>query len=396
MNDKKTSLPDHWLGITAEPTEEIETEESCPKLPSFTGHSRQGQSRADGYYLHEPFESVGLYWVASGIGYLTTSRRFPRFLMKPGAGKVQAALVAALADNLRAAILARKRKLEAVIRQYETRTLIKNILVNKTPSAEADVADYITAESIYSSSLIAYPGDQRLAHEQRLSADDTEEFAAFVREAQPEAGRPFDLAYNQRIKIAKAYPKQTERAAKAAREFVNEHLKSDKFWFRDYPCIWQIRPHRQSRRDPNTILRGDRLYDLDPEWMTLFVEAMQASYCSDKCPWQKMIFRMHEPHIRLTEFERARRQDKRPTVGAAYDMWQETHGRYWGIEGTDHGTLLRSVRDLDTTTDELLSEMNIGNYQRIPKGRKGKIHERLDKFLNGSNEGYILLQRLSR
>jgi len=349
----------------------------------------QGRSHIDGYYLHEEESSPGLYWIIKTLRALEERQRFPRLLNNPRLSDARAAFIHHLADNFSVIIRHQTKLIHAAVRHYETFKLLERIIDSNKSNDLSAAAAFVHAEAAYSNSLIEYLGDTRCAHLYWLNPDHENRFRNLPGPNTDEAEHPLCNSIKQRNNIYNLYPQHVKNAACDARSYCSKYIKDRRLWFREYRSLCHLRPNAVARSGVHKMIRGDSLHESDPAWADRFVDALQFTYDADVLAWQKTIFRMTEPDIRKNEFLKAESSNKCPQVGKAHLDWEFEEGRYYGMNGTSHASLLNSMQCMDKRCADALFDMNV-----LPTSdnRLAYAGETLESFFRHTQSGYVMLQ----
>lgn len=354
-------------------------------------HRPQGQSRADGYYYHRSSAAVGLYWILGAIASMPRVRQIPKVFSPENMKMARPAFIYALCENFRQAVSLRQKQIRAAVRHRETYELLNKIADLKTPEAESDVGDFVKAEAAFSSSLMEFHNDTRCEHLYWLSPTQEQYFRNSARASQFDVSNPFLASHQQRARLLAKYPQQVDYAARQARDFAQHYQLTHKFWFRGCESFNQIRPDYTDPTDLKKVVHSGDILSGDYEWFDLFIDSLQKYYDKDSLAWEKIIFRLEEPQLRLDEFAASKIKKKRPCVGKVYLEWEHAHGRYSGIKDTCHNRLLTDSKSMDRECLGYLDALGL-----MPTGEDEKLDgpaviRRLSCFSHSASAGNTLM-----
>lgn len=368
---------------------------------SFTPRSRTvksprkrrspGESCADGYYYHRSACAVGLYWVLGAIAKMPLDRQIPALYASENMKPARSAFIYALSDNFRHAVGVRRKQIGAAVRHQETYELLHRIAGLKTPQAESDVGDFVKAEAAYSSSLMEYHNDTRCEHLYWLNPSDEPPFAKLAESSQLDVSDPFLASQLQRARLHENYPRQVEYAAREARHFSEHYRLTRKFWFRAYESICRIRPDSTARTDLKKVIRGSNVLSRDHEWFDIYLNKLQEHYDADPRAWEKIVFRLDEPQLRMDEFAAANITGKCPCVRKAYLEWESRIGRYSGIKDTNQNRLLTDSQKMDDACIAHLDRLGILPLKTGDTLMNAAVIRQLSCFSHNASNGNTLM-----
>jgi hypothetical protein len=319
----------------------------------------QGVSRADGYYWHNNPAAAGLYWVLKAIASMDKDKRYPQKYISMRLHRDHTLLIHTLAENMTWAIRSHAFRVFARVRHEETSYLIEELLSKKCTKSKSVAADFAKAEA----ALSAYmrngldPRNERNAHMYWLSHEKEASLKKLIESSELDVAAPYTASKHMRNMIHKEFFMCVENAAKKAIEYSRIHKDQKPFSIQENKELCRIRPDYCITE--SKMVTGGNLHDSTPKWAHKYIENLSQVWGSDELAWEKSIFRLTEPMIRLEDFARKMKEKNAFSPSAAFSRWTDTDGRYYGMVNTKTTGLLKAMDSLDHRAVELLSTLKL-------------------------------------